>query len=85
MTDASGPAVLPPRKHVIPPAVMAARMQRYSVYLIVCAFLLLGVNYPALNLSAVLWFASGLVAGFALLCAMAVVLLHGMEIGRAHV
>lgn len=65
------------KKHVIPPAVQAARMQRYSVYLIACAFLLLGLNYEALTLKAVLWFAAGLSAGFAMLCAIAVILLSG--------
>ncbi|MEJ2184480.1 MAG: hypothetical protein P8Z36_00920 [Gemmatimonadota bacterium] len=53
-------------------------MQRYSVYLIVAAFLLMGLNYDALSLSAVLWFAAGLSAGFAILCAVAVVLLNAV-------
>jgi hypothetical protein len=66
------------KRAVIPPAVLAHRMQRYSVYLIVAAFLLMGLNYDALSLSAVLWFAAGLSAGFAILCAVAVVLLNAV-------
>jgi hypothetical protein len=66
------------KRAVIPPAILAQRMQRYSIYLIVTAFLILGVNYDALNLSSVLWFAAGLSAGFAILCAVAVVLLNAI-------
>lgn len=67
-----------PRRYVIPPAVQASRMQRYSLYLIVMSFLLVGVNYRALTLESVLWFAAGVTAGFALLCAVAVVILHAI-------
>ena len=66
------------RKHVIPPHVQAARMQRYSIYLLVGAFALVGVNYTSLTMSAVLWFAAGISAAFALLCAIAVVILHAI-------
>ncbi|MEJ2217866.1 MAG: hypothetical protein P8099_14745 [Gemmatimonadota bacterium] len=66
------------KRAVIPPAVLAHRMQRYSIYLIVAAFLLMALNYDALSLSAVLWFAAGLSAGFAILCAVAVVLLNAI-------
>lgn len=66
------------KRAVIPPAVLAHRMQRYSIYLIVTAFLLMAMNYDALSLSAVLWFATGLSAGFAILCAVAVVLLNAI-------
>ena len=66
------------RKHVIPPHVQAARMQRYSVYLLVGAFSLVGVNYASLTISSVLWFAAGICAAFALLCAIAVVILHAI-------
>lgn len=72
------PGVVIERKHVIPPAVMAHRMQRYAIYLMVLAFVLMAVNFRALSLEAVLWFASGLVAAFALLCAVAVVTLHAV-------
>ncbi len=66
------------RKHVIPPHVQADRMHRYSIYLLVGAFVLIGFNYRSLTMSSVLWFAAGLCAGFALLCAIAVVILHGL-------
>ncbi len=63
------------RKPVIPPHVQAARMQRYSIYLLVGAFALVGANYASLTMSSVLWFAAGIIAGFALLCAITVVIL----------
>jgi hypothetical protein len=66
------------RKPVIPPAVLARRMQRYAVYLMVMAFLLLLGQLDALSPKAVLWFASGLAAAFALLCAVAVVILNAI-------
>lgn len=66
------------RRHVIPPAVQAARMQRYSVYLVVLAFIIVGANYASLTMSSVLWFAAGLTAAFSLLCAVAVIILHGL-------
>ncbi len=66
------------RKHVIPPHVQAARMQRYSIYLLVGAFALVGVNYASLTVSSVLWFAAGICAAFALLCAIAVVILQAI-------
>ncbi len=66
------------RRVVIPPAVQAMRMQRYSVYLLVIAFLLVGANYQSLTLEAVLWFAAGLSAAFSILCAICVVILNGL-------
>jgi membrane protein YdbS with pleckstrin-like domain len=57
---------------------MAQRMHRYSIYLIVMAFLLMAVNMGSLSLEAVLWFASGLAAGFALLCAISVTILNAI-------
>ena len=66
------------RKHVIPPHVQAARMQRYSLYLLGVAFALIGLNYPALTMASVLWFAAGICAAFALLCAIAVVILQAI-------
>jgi hypothetical protein len=53
-------------------------MQRYAVYLMVMAFVLVGANYEALTLERVLWFAAGTTAGFSVLCAVAVVILHGL-------
>ena len=66
------------RKHIIPPHVQAARMQRYSIYLLVAAFAVIGLNYQSLTMSSVLWFAAGISAAFALLCAVAVVILHAI-------
>ena len=72
------PGVVIPHKYVIPPALLAHRMQRYSVYLIVTAFLLIALNYRAVTVDAVLWFAAGLAATFALLCAVTVVVLNAI-------
>ncbi len=66
------------RKHIITPHVEAARMQRYSVYLLLGAFALVGVNYTSLTMASVLWFAAGICAAFALLCAITVVILHAI-------
>ncbi len=66
------------RKHVIPPHVQASRMQRYSIYLLLGAFAFVGANYASLTMSSVLWFAAGICAGFALLCAITVVILHAI-------
>ncbi|MCH8350823.1 MAG: hypothetical protein IIB29_11255 [Chloroflexi bacterium] len=62
----------------LPPSVQADRMQRYSIYLMVCAFLLIGANAAELTVSGVLWFAAGLSAGFALMCATTVVILNAL-------
>ncbi len=66
------------RKHIIPPHVQAARMQRYSLYLLVGAFAFVRANYSSLTMSSALWFAAGICAGFALLCAIAVVILQAI-------
>ncbi len=68
----------PERKHIIPPHVQATRMQRYSLYLLVGAFAFVGVNYSSLTMSSVLWFAAGICAAFALLCAITVVILQAI-------
>ena len=66
------------RKYIIPPHVQAARMQRYSIYLLVAAFAVIGLNYQSLTMSSVLWFAAGISAAFALLCAIAVIILNAI-------
>ena len=66
------------RRTVIPPAVQAGRMQRYSVYLVILAFIIVGANYQALTMESVLWFAAGLTAAFSLLCAITVVVLEAI-------
>lgn len=68
----------PEKRAVIPPAVLAARMQRYSVWLMVCTFALLLLNVSDLRMGAVLWFAAGVTAAFALLCAITVVILNAI-------
>ena len=72
------PGIFITRKHVIPPEVMAHRMQRYSISLMIIAFLLIGLNFTTLTREVVLWFAAGLTAVFAILCAVAVVILHAL-------
>lgn len=66
------------RRHVIPPAVQAARMQRYSLYLVTLAFIIVGANYQSLTMESVLWFAAGITAAFSLLCAITVVILDAI-------
>lgn len=66
------------RRTVIPPAVQAARMQRYSVYLVILAFIIVGANYQALAPASVLWFAAGITVAFSLLCAVTVVVLEAI-------
>ena len=73
------PGIVIPFKFAIPPAVLAHRMQRYALYLMICAFLLLALNMGALTVELVLWFAAGLAAVFALLCATAAVLLNAIQ------
>jgi hypothetical protein len=75
-TVEAAPGVFIARKHVIPPAVMAQRMQRYSIVLMIVAFLLVGLNLPTLTLEKVLWFAAGVTAAFAILCGVALVILN---------
>ncbi len=72
------PGVFITRKHVIPPAVMAHRMQRYSLVLMIFAFVLVGLNFATLSREIVLWFAAGITVVFALLCAIAVVILNAL-------
>jgi hypothetical protein len=72
------PGEAAPRTFVIPPAVLAHRMQRYAVYLMIIAFLLVLANLTSLTVEVVLWFAAGLAATFALLCAVTVVVLNAI-------
>jgi hypothetical protein len=75
----AAPGIVIPRKFVIPPAVLANRMQRYAVYLIVCAFALMLANVRALSLEALLWFATAMAAAFALLCGVTAVILNAVQ------
>ena len=77
-TVEASPGVFIERKYVIPPAVLAIRMQRYSVALMIVAFALMATNYATVDLGLVLWFATGLTAVFAILCAVTVVILNAI-------
>ena len=69
----------PTRTHpTLPPSVQADRMHRYSIYLMVCAFLLIAANWAEVTVSSVLWFGAGLSAGFAIVCAVTVVILNAL-------
>ena len=68
----------PERRHVIPPAVQADRMQRYSLYLMVLAFMIVAANYQSVTTGTILWFAAGITVTFSLLCAVTVVILHAI-------
>ncbi|MFQ5552054.1 MAG: hypothetical protein ACE5FJ_12545, partial [Gemmatimonadales bacterium] len=63
---------------VLPPGIQAQRMHRYSIYLIVLAFVLVGMNVTALSVGAALWFAAGLTAAFSIVLAAAVVILNAI-------
>ena len=77
-TVEASPGLFIERKHVIPPAVLAARMQRYSVALMALAFILVATNFANVTMEKVLWFAAGLTAVFAILCAVTVVILNAI-------
>ena len=77
-TVEASPGVFIERKYVIPPAVLAIRMQRYSIALMIVAFALMATNYATVNLGLVLWFGTGLTAVFAILCAVTVVILNAI-------
>jgi uncharacterized membrane protein YidH (DUF202 family) len=77
-TVEASPGVFIERKHVIPPAVLAIRMQRYSIALMSLAFVLVAVNLANLTLEKVLWFAAILTAVFAILCGVTVVILNAI-------
>ena len=77
-TVEASPGVFIKRKYVIPPAVLAMRMQRYSVALMVLAFVLVATNFTNVTLEVVLWFAAGLTELFAILCAVTVVILNAI-------
>lgn len=75
----AAPGIVIPRKFVIPPAILAHRMQRYAVYLIVCAFVLMLANVRGVSLEALLWFATAMASAFALLCAVTAVILNAVQ------
>lgn len=68
-----------PKRHVIPPAVEAERMRRYSVLLMIGAFLLLGLNVAELTPARLLWFAALLLAVMAIVVGAAGVVMRGLQ------
>lgn len=72
------------RKYVNLPAVLASRMQRYSIYLLIMAFVLLGLNLHVLTRETAVWFVAGLVAVFAILCGIATTVLDAIAWNFEH-
>ncbi|HVO35030.1 MAG TPA: hypothetical protein VMT21_05660 [Gemmatimonadales bacterium] len=68
-----------PKRHVIPPAVEAERMRRYSVMLVVVAFVLLGLNYAELTMAHLLWFGAMLLAVMGIVVGAAGVVMRGLQ------
>jgi len=68
-----------PKRHVIPPAVEAERMRRYSVILMVVAFVLLGLNVQELTPSRLLWFGALLLAVMGIVVGAAGVVMRGLQ------
>lgn len=67
------------KRHVIPPAVEGERMRRYSVMLMILAFVLIGTNFAALNPANLLWFGAMLLAILAILLAATSVVMRGLQ------
>jgi hypothetical protein len=68
-----------PKRHVIPPAVEAERMRRYSVILMIVAFLLLGANIAELTPARLLWFGAMLLAVMGIVLGAAGVVMRGLQ------
>ena len=66
------------KKHVNLPALLAFRMQRYSLLLIVVAMVSLFFNRAEITPGTGLWFVAGLSAVFALLCGIGVTILDAI-------
>ncbi len=66
------------KKHVNLPALLAFRMQRYSILLIVVAMVSLFFNRGEITGGTALWFIAGLSAVFALLCGIGVTILDAI-------
>ncbi|MEK7667568.1 MAG: hypothetical protein AAB409_02860 [Gemmatimonadota bacterium] len=69
----------PAKRHVIPPAVEGERMRRYSVMLMLLAFVLIGANFAALNPANLLWFGALLLAVLSILLAATAVVMRGLQ------
>jgi len=72
-------AIQPAKRHVIPPAVEGERMRRYSVVLMVLAFIMVGANYAELTLSNLLWFGAILLAVVSIVVATGSVIMRGLQ------
>jgi len=72
-------ALQPAKRHVIPPAVEGERMRRYSVVLMILAFIMLGANYADLTLPKLLWFGAMLLAVVAIVVATGAVMMRGLQ------
>lgn len=72
-------AMQPFKRYVIPPAVEAQRMQRYSVLLMIGAFALIGINIAELTPGRLLWFGAMLLAVVAIVLAAAAVVLRALQ------
>ncbi|MGA2382190.1 MAG: hypothetical protein ABSG61_02040 [Gemmatimonadales bacterium] len=68
-----------PKRHVIPPAVEAERMRRYSVFLVVGAFVLLGLNFSELTPARLLWFGAVLLGVMGIVLGAAGVVMRGLQ------
>ncbi len=72
-------ATQPNKRYVIPPAVEAERMRRYSVLLMIGAFALIGINIEELTPGRLLWFGALLLAILAIVLAAAAVILRALQ------
>jgi hypothetical protein len=68
-----------PRRQVIPPAVEAVRMRRYSVFLVIGAFVLLGLNFVELTPARLLWFGAILLGVMGIVLGAAGVVMRGLQ------
>jgi len=68
-----------PKRHVIPPAVEADRMRRYSVILMIIAFVFLGANHAELTTARLLWFLALLLAVMAIVLGASAVVMRGLQ------
>jgi hypothetical protein len=68
-----------PKRQVIPPAVEAERMRRYSVFLVIGAFVLLGLNIAELTPARLLWFGALLLAVMGIVVGAAGVVMRGLQ------
>jgi hypothetical protein len=68
-----------PKRHVLPPAVEAERMRRYSVVLVIGAFFLVGLNFSELTPTRLLWFGAVLLGVMGIVVGAAGVVMRGLQ------